>query len=123
MSGNTGTINICRVDDVFIVSLLDEKLLNEKGSIQLEKNIKPLLLEKGRSVLVSFAMVKFLSSHAVAKIIRLQMNTIKHKSKMVLCDMRPEILEVFSTMQVDELFKIVKSKKEGIDFLTDKVIP
>ncbi len=99
-------------------SLLDEQVLTVEftvAEIKLESHIKGLgdelflLVDQNRNMILDFRRLQFLSSAAMGKLITLQKKLKERSLKLVLCNIRPAIYEMFSIMTIDKHFRIKES--------------
>ncbi|HRX77945.1 MAG TPA: STAS domain-containing protein, partial [Pirellulaceae bacterium] len=67
-----------------------------------------------KNLLLNFTGVEFLSSAALNKLIILDKKVKSSGGKLVLCDLRQEIKEVFAITRLDQLFSISNSEQEGL---------
>ncbi len=100
-------IEISTVGDVTIARFIDDKILDEAAIQEIGNQLFRLLDEDGRKrVILDFAAVKFLSSAALGKLITMDKKVKAAKGKLRLCNIRPEILEVFTITRLDKIFDI-----------------
>jgi anti-sigma B factor antagonist len=67
-----------------------------------------------RSILLDFADVEFLSSAALGKLITLDRKVKSAKGRLKMCNIRPEILEVFQVTKLNKVFDIRADEAEAI---------
>jgi anti-sigma B factor antagonist len=70
--------------------------------------------EKRTSVLLSFAGVEFLSSAALNKLIVLDKKIKTAGGKLLMCNLRPEIFEIFAVTRLTQLFVIKRTEQEAL---------
>lgn len=75
------------------------------------------LLDKSEesSLLLHFGRVQFLSSSALGILIRVKRKCMALKVVLKLCDIRPEIFEVFKITGLDKVFEIHRSAAEAVE--------
>ena len=70
--------------------------------------------EKREKLILNFAIVDFLSSAALGKLITLDKKVKAHSGKLKLCNIRPEIYEVFAITKLNKLFDIKTDEAEAL---------
>ena len=100
-----------------VVDCLDAKL-NEEMTIQawgdeLKRVLDSTPKDKDRFI-VNFQNVKFMSSSALRVLITLNTKARAAKLALFLCNIDPNILEVFKITKLDSIFKIRNSELEAI---------
>jgi anti-sigma B factor antagonist len=108
------------VGELLIVTFTDRKLLDEMN-IQLVGEELFALAEEGRNMVLSFANVEYLSSALLGKLITLQRQMRPAGCRLGLCDVSPEIREVFGITKLDRLFSIYRTRAEAIAILDERV--
>src|ERR671922_473412 len=89
------------IGDVTVVSFMDRKILDEQNIQVIGEQLFSLVDESGRKkLLLNFANVEHLSSAALGKLITLNKKLQQAGGRLVLCNIRPEILEVFQITQL-----------------------
>ena len=67
-----------------------------------------------RSLLLDFADVDFLSSAALGKLITLDRKVKSAQGRLKMCNIKPEILEVFQITKLNKVFDIRAGEAEAI---------
>jgi len=70
--------------------------------------------DKQKSILLNFAGVDFLSSAALNKLIVLDKKVKTSGGKLQLCNLRPEIFEIFAITRLTQLFAIKRTEQEAL---------
>ena len=70
--------------------------------------------EKRKSILLNFADVDFLSSAALNKLIVLDKKVKTSGGKLQLCNLKPEIFEIFAITRLTQLFAIKRTEQEAL---------
>jgi anti-sigma B factor antagonist len=65
-------------------------------------------------ILLNFTNVEFLSSAALGKLITLDRKVKASKGRMKMCNIRPEIFEVFQITKLNKVFDIRKDEAEAM---------
>lgn len=100
------------VDGVKVVRFIQERILDEADIQQLGEELYSFGEES--ALLLNFSEVRFLSSAALGKLIKLDKKIKQGGGKLVLSNIRPEIEEIFSITRLDRLFVIKESQDEGL---------
>ena len=102
------------IGDVTVVNFIDKRILDEQNIQIIGEQLFSLVDEVGRrKVLLNFGNVEFLSSAALGKLIALHKKLQAVGGRLILCNIDPEIYEVFEITRLDKFFNI---RKEDDDF-------
>ena len=108
-------LNVSDVGDVTVVRFVDRKILDELNIQELGQELFQLVEEENKiRLLLNFHQVEFLSSAALGKLITLDKKVKAHTGKMRLCNLRPEIFEVFAITRLNTVFDIKPSENEAL---------
>ena len=108
-------IEVNEVRDISVVRFIDRKILDEAAIGELGEELFALVETENRgSVLLNFADVEFLSSAALGKLITLDKKVKAAGGKLRLCNIRPQIYEVFAITKLNNLFDIKDTEEEGL---------
>jgi len=100
-------IEVSQVGQVTVVRFVDRKILDTANILELGDELFSLVERDNHTkLLLNFGRVEFLSSAALNKLILLDRTVKKNKGAMKLCDLRPEIFEVFVITRLNQLFDI-----------------
>ena len=103
------------IQDVTVVNFTDKKILDEQNIQVIGEQLFSLVDELGRrKVLLNFKNVEFLSSAALGKLITLNRKLQSAGGKLVLCEIDPQIYEVFEITKLNKLFTIHKGEQDGL---------
>src|SRR5262249_19154687 len=103
------------IGDVTVVNFVDRKCLDEQNIQIIGEHPFGLVEEVGRrKILLNFHNVEYLSSAALGKLITLNKKLQSAGGKLVLCEIDPQIYEVFEITKLDRFFEIAKTEPEGI---------
>src|SRR4051812_43983094 len=103
------------IGDVTVVNFVDKKILDEQNIQVIGEQLFSLVDELGRrKVLLNFKNVEFLSSAALGKLITMNRKLQSAGGKLVLCEIDPQIYEVFEITKLNKLFTIHKSEQDGL---------
>ena len=108
-------IDVSKLGDVTIVKFVDRKILDEAGIQELGAELFSLVEhDNRRSILVNFDNVDFLYSAALGKLITLDRKVKSVQGRLKMCNIRPEILEVFQITKLNKVFDIRGEEAEAI---------
>ena len=108
-------LEVSEIGDVSVVRFVDRRILDAANIEGLGDELFSLVENDNRNRLVlNFTGVEFLSSAALNKLIILDKKIKSHSGKLALCDLRPEIKEVFAITRLDQLFTISDSEQAAL---------
>lgn len=108
-------LDVSEVGDVSIVRFVDRRILDASNIEELGDELFGLVENDGlKYLLLNFTGVEFLSSAALNKLIILDKKVKSNGGKLVLCDLRQEIKEVFAITRLDQLFTISDSEQSAL---------
>ena len=108
-------IGVTQNNDVAIVSFTDKKILDEASIQELGAELFGLVEQQSMGdILLNFTNVEFLSSAALGKLITLDRKVKASKGRMKMCNIRPEIFEVFQITKLNKVFDIRKDETEAM---------
>ena len=106
-------IEVNEVGNVSIIRFIDRKILDESAIGELGEELFALVEAENReAILLNFSDVEFLSSAALGKLITLDKKVKAAGGKLKLCNIRPQIYEVFAITKLNNLFDI-KENEDG----------
>jgi anti-sigma B factor antagonist len=101
--------------DVTVVSFTDRKILDEQNIQIIGEQLFGLVDESGRKkLLLNFGNVEYMSSAALGKLITLNKKVQSAGGRLVLCNIDPQIREVFEITKLDRLFVIKSDEQEAL---------
>lgn len=102
--------------EVTMVRFLDRKIIDAANIQELGDELFALVeKEQRKNLLLNFASVEFLSSAALNKLIILDKKVKAASGKMRLCNLRPEIYEVFAITRLNQLFDIKNTDADALN--------
>lgn len=108
-------LEVEEVGDVTVVSFTDRKILDEQNIQLIGEQLFSLVDESHRKkVLLNFANVDYLSSAALGKLITMNKKTQGIGGKLVLCNIAPQIYEVFEITKLNKIFNIQKEEQSAL---------
>ena len=103
------------IGDITVVNFVDKKILDEQNIQVIGEQLFSLVDELGRrKILLNFKNVEFLSSAALGKLITLNKKLTQAGGRLVLCNIDPQIHEVFEITKLDRFFKIMKEEQQAL---------
>ena len=108
-------LEVSEIGDVSVIRFVDRRILDAANIEGLGDELFGLVENDHRKqLLLNFTGVEFLSSAALNKLIILDKKVKSHSGKLVLCDLRQEIKEVFAITRLDQLFTISDSESAAL---------
>jgi anti-sigma B factor antagonist len=93
--------------DVAVVHFLDKRILDEPTIQAIAEQLFSLVdTDAHRKLLLNFTNVEYMSSAALGKLINLHKKLAGLKGKLAMCNVIPQIFEVFAITKLDKIFKI-----------------
>jgi anti-sigma B factor antagonist len=106
---------VAEVGDVTVVRFRDQKILDDLNIQELGRELTRLVeVENRRRLLLNFSAVEFLSSAALGKLITLDKKVKGVEGTLKLCNIQPEIYEVFSITKLNRLFDIKEDEADAL---------
>ncbi|MGD9126192.1 MAG: STAS domain-containing protein [Planctomycetia bacterium] len=108
-------LEVSEVGDVAVVCFRDQKILDDLNIQELGRELSQLVEgENRKKLLLNFNTVEFLSSSALGKLITLDKKVKAVNGTLKLCNIQPEIYEVFVITKLNRVFDIKDSEAEGL---------
>ena len=103
------------IDGVAVVSFVDTKIVTEENIQEVGDQLYSLVEDDGhKKILLNFGNVEFLSSAALGKLIALHKKLQAVGGRLILCNIDPEIYEVFEITRLDKFFNIQKEEQAAL---------
>lgn len=106
-------IGVYYAQNATVVTLTDEKILEDSDMRALEDSIMPLI-DGDVNLIIDFSSVQFLSSAVLGLLIRISKKVNEHRGKLKLCGISTRIYEVFKITRLDEIFDIYDDAKKAM---------
>jgi anti-anti-sigma factor len=101
--------------EVALVRFVDRKIIDPVVIQELADELLALVeKEQRKNVLLNFADVEFFSSAVLNKLILLEKKVKPGGGKLALCNLKPEIFEVFAVTRLTQLFSIKRTEQEAL---------
>jgi anti-sigma B factor antagonist len=108
-------LQVNEVGDVTVVHFREPGIFDDLGIQETGEELFQLIEEEGRKKLVlNFSAVGFMSSEALGKLIALNKKVKAQGGVLKMCEIRPEIHEVFTVTRLDRLFDIKQNEAEAL---------
>lgn len=108
-------LEVEEIGDVTVVNFIDRKILDEQNIQIIGEQLFSLVDEQGRrKLLLNFGNVEYLSSAALGKLITLHKKLAAAGGRLILCNIDPQIHEVFEITKLDKVFNILKGEQEAL---------
>lgn len=109
-------IETSQVRGITVVTFIERKILEAAHILELGEELLQLVEKDGsKDLLLDFSSVEFLSSAALNKLIILDKKVKSKSGQLKLCNMMPEIREVFVITRLNQLFDIVDTREKAMD--------
>ena len=108
-------IEVEEIDDVSVVEFVDKRILDEQNIQLIGDQLFELVDDLGKKkLLLNFANVEYLSSAALGKLITLNKKLQSVGGRLILCNIDPQIYEVFEITKLDRFFNIQKEEQAAL---------
>jgi anti-anti-sigma factor len=119
MSENLECLELGQVDEVAVVKFRDKKVMDPSRIEQMGKELLEVIADDDNErMLINFDNVSFFSSAAINKLIVLEKQIRAKGGKLRLCNLRPEVRDLFSYTSLDQMFEIDQEQVESIQALS-----
>jgi anti-sigma B factor antagonist len=106
-------LEVEQIGDVTVVNFTDKKILDEQNIRIIGEQLFSLVDELGqRKILLNFGNVEYLSSAALGKFITLNKKVNAAGGRLILCNIDPQIYEVFEITKLNKLFGIRRKEDD-----------
>jgi anti-anti-sigma factor len=101
--------------DILTVVLTDAKILDTAQINDIHQEMAKVIGEiQERNMLLDFREVKFLSSAALGMLILVNKTCKERKINLKLCNIAPDIVQVFKITGMNKVFSICKTTEDAI---------
>lgn len=107
-------LEVEEIGDITVVNFIDRKILDEQNIQIIGEQLFGLVEEGRRKVLLNFGNVEYLSSAALGKLITLNKKLQTAGGRLILCNIHPQIFEVFEITKLDRFFNIQKEEQAAL---------
>lgn len=114
--GRKRRIEVEYVGDVAVVAFVDKRILDEQNIQLIGEQLFALVDEEGRKkILLNFGNVEYLSSAALGKLITMNKKVRGAAGQLKLCNIKPEIYEVFEITKLNKVFQIYDDEASSLE--------
>lgn len=104
------------LEQASVVRFVDRKIIDASEIEQLGAELLALVdQQQRRQLLLNFEGVEFLSSAALNKLITLQTRVKQAGGTMRICNLHPQIREVFALTRLDRMFEIADTEHAALE--------
>ncbi len=108
-------IRVTNVGEITAIQFVDRKILDESNIQEMGRELFGLVDDEGcEKLLLNFSNVEFLSSAALGKLITMDKKVKAKSGALKLCNIRPEIYEVFAITRLNKLFDIHDDEADAL---------
>jgi anti-sigma B factor antagonist len=108
-------LKVEQVGDIAVVNFLDKRILDEPTIQAIAEQLFVLVDEQGkRKMLLNFSNVEYMSSAALGKLINLHKKLTTLSGRLTMCNVIPQIMEVFQITKLDKIFKIFPNEDDAL---------
>ncbi len=112
-------VSVEYTDNATIVTLADEKILEEKDIRALQESIMSVIEQTGPiNLVLNFSNVRFLSSAVLGLLIRVSKKVYERDGQLRLCNIDPKIHEIFKITRLTKIFDIYKDVESATEDLS-----
>jgi anti-sigma B factor antagonist len=113
--GESSMLQIQRHDDVGVVSFRTSRILDQSNVQQLGDELEGLVDEHNfDKVAINFDKIQYMSSAVMGKLVSLHKKLEASGGALRLCNIGPEIYEIFEIMRFDKLFDICDTEDDAV---------
>ncbi len=111
-------ISVEYAENATIVTLTDEKILEESDIRSLGESIMLVIEEAGRvNLVLDFRNVRFLASAVLGLLIRVSKKIYEGEGQLRLCSIDPKIHEIFKITRLTKIFDIYTDVEGAVESL------
>ena len=100
---------------VRVVEFTDSKILDEANIEQIGHRLFEIIGSAPKpKILLDFANVDHLSSAALGKLLQAREKVRDVNGQLRLCDIKPQIFEVFTITKLDKLFRVYPTRTDAM---------
>ena len=107
-------LEILKNEDVFTIAFTDSRILDDTNINKIGEELFAIVAEHSPvKMILDFEKVDYLSSAVLGKLVALHKKVAKGAGKLVLCGIKPSILEIFRITKLVKVFVIRDSLDEA----------
>lgn len=121
MQQDAARLKITRDGEIVLVEFTSRRILDEANIAEIGDELATLVEGEYRpKIIISFAGVDHLSSAALGTLITVNNKVRSRDGQLRLCDINPQIFEVFLITKLNKLFQIYPTIKEAKESVQPK---
>src|SRR6185295_15624203 len=119
MSDPIPPVSVVQEKAARVVEFTNNKILDEGNIAEIGSTLNALIDEtENPKLLLDFANVDHLSSAALGMLINANNRIRQRNGQLRLCNIKPQILEVFIITKLNKLFRILPTRQEALASFT-----
>jgi len=119
MTAMNPRISVEYAEQATIVTLSDEKILEEKDIRGLQESVMSVIEQAERiNLVMDFRNVRFLSSAVLGLLIRISKRVHERDGQLRLCNINPKIHEIFKITRLTKIFDIYEDIESAVEGLS-----
>ncbi|MHC4394440.1 MAG: STAS domain-containing protein [Planctomycetota bacterium] len=104
-----------------IVTFTDEKILEDNDIVALQDSVMSVVEQAERiNLILDFCNVRFLSSAVLGLLIRVSKKVYEQNGQLKLCNISPNIFEVFKITRLTKIFDICGDVESAVEELEEE---
>jgi anti-anti-sigma regulatory factor len=108
-------LEIEQIGEVTVAKFTARHLLDEEKILRIAQQLRSLGEEVGHGpLLLNFTVVERLSTEMMGKLIALQRRVQEKGGRLALCDIRPQVYEMFKIVKLPQLLPIFADEQEAL---------
>jgi anti-sigma B factor antagonist len=112
---NSELVKIVNEEDIVVVTLMQEKILDDETITMIESEIMPEIDHaQNIGLVMDFKNVRFLTSAFLGFLIRLSKNIYESNGQLRLCGIDDKIMGIFKITRLDKIFDIHADTEKAI---------
>lgn len=115
MAEQSPPLSVIQDQDIRVIEFTFSKILDEANIAGIGDTINALIDELSTpQLLLDFSNVDHLSSAALGMLINVNIRIKKKNGEFRLCNIKPQIYEVFRITKLDKLFRILPDRRQAL---------
>lgn len=102
-------INIEKINDVLIISLLNESKLNSAISQQFKQEVTSIIDQQGMKIIINLGGVYYIDSSGFGSLLSILRASKNNDAQLKLCNISTEVSELVKLLQLHSVFDIRNS--------------
>ena len=109
-------------DDVLVVYFTEARILDEATIAKIGEDLEAMVIKASENgkLLLNFQEVRFMSSAMLGKIVKLNKKCKAEETKLKLCNISKDIMEVFTLMRLNKILDIYADESKAISAFNKK---